>query len=356
MIPLRILDRYLAGAVIGGTLLTLAVLLPLLAFFILADEMDAVGTNNYDLGEAMLFVAMTLPRYVYQLFPIATLIGALVGLGTLAGRSELVAMRAAGVAISRIVLGAMLGGLVLAAVAVALGEGLAPPAEQRALAMRELAQTGDVMQVTVHGLWARDGDTFVNIRQIEPGALLRDIYIYQVDGTELRTATHAREATYRDGSWVLQGIKRSHITRDGVEVERIDEAGWNSLLDPKLLRVIVVEPHVLPIWGLHRYVRYLKQSRQDAGPYEVVYWGKIVHPFLILSMIFVSIPVLLGSARSTGLGAKIFAGIVIGIAFYLISRTFSYLSLLYGLDPAVAAAAPPLIFVAGAMLVLRRAG
>jgi lipopolysaccharide export system permease protein len=230
---LRILDRYLAGAVIGGTLLTLAVLLPLLAFFILADEMDAVGTNDYSLARAMLFVAMTLPRYTYQLFPIATLIGALVGLGTLAGRSELVAMRAAGFAISRIVLGAMIGGLALAVVAVALGEGLAPAAEQRALALRELAQTGDVMQVTDYGLWARDGDTFVNIRHVEPGALLRDIYIYRVDGTELRSATHARAATYRDGGWVLQDIQRSLITRDGVQVEHIDETGWNSLLNPR---------------------------------------------------------------------------------------------------------------------------
>jgi lipopolysaccharide export system permease protein len=353
---MRILDRYLAGAVIGGTLLTLAVLLPLLGFFILADEMDAVGTNDYGFGDALLFVTLSLPRYAYQVFPIATLIGALVGLGTLAGRSELVAMRAAGVSIARIVLGALVGGLLLAVAAVIIGEGIAPPAEQRALTLRETAQSGDTMQVTENGFWARDGDSFINIREVQPGAELRDISIFQVKGTNLVTATHADSASYRDGNWVLQGIQRSHVSGAGIEVERIDEAGWSSLLDPKLLKVIVVEPHALPVWGLYRYVRFMQQSEQDAGRYQVAFWGKLVHPFLVLAMIFVSIPVLLGSARSSGLGAKVFFGIVIGIAFYLVSRSFQYLALLYGLNPALAAAAPPLLFVAGAMLLLRRVG
>ncbi|MCF7989902.1 MAG: LPS export ABC transporter permease LptG [Thiohalocapsa sp.] len=353
---MRILDRYLAGAVIGGTLLTLAVLLPLLGFFILADEMDAVGTNDYGLTQALAFVALSLPRYTYQLFPIATLIGALVGLGTLAGRSELVAMRAAGVSIARIVVGALVGGLVLALAAVALGEGVAPPAEQRALAMRERAQTGDVMQVTANGLWAKDGKNFINIRDVRPGAELRDIYIYEVDGTDLVSSTYARSATYRDGGWVLEHIERSDIGRDAVRVQAFAEAGWSSLLSPKLLEIIVAKPEVLPIWGLYRYVRYLQRSQQDPGSYEVALWGKVVHPFLILSMIFVSIPVLLGSARSTGIGAKVFVGIVIGIVFYLISQTFSYLALLYGLNAAAAAILPPALFVGGAMLLLRRVG
>jgi lipopolysaccharide export system permease protein len=353
---LRILDRYLASAVIGGTIVTLAVLLPLLAVFILADEMDQVGTNNYRFIDALAFVTLSLPRYTYQVFPIATLIGALVGLGQLAGRSELVAMRAAGQSIGRIVLGALAGGLLLALVAVLLGEVVAPPAEQRAQALRSTAQGDGVVQMTASGFWAKDDNAFVNIRGIEPGARLRDISIYEIEDAWLTTATHAREANYRDGAWVLEGIERSRIAADRVEVERIDSATWSSLLNPQLLKVIVVEPQVLPVWGLYRYIRYMRRTEQDAGPYEVAFWNKIVHPVLILAMIFVSIPVLLGSARSSGIGAKIFAGIIIGIAFYLVSRTFSYLALLYGMNPALAAIVPPVLFVLGALWLLRRVG
>jgi lipopolysaccharide export system permease protein len=350
------LDRYLARAVIAGTVLTLAVLLPLLGFFLLADEVGDLGTGDYGFLDALWFVTLSLPRYAYQVFPIATLIGALVGLGQLAAGSELVAMRAAGVSIARIVLGAMLGGVLLAVAAVVVGEAVAPPAEQRALAVRQAAQSGDAVAVTDAGLWARDGDTFVNIRDLRPGAVLQDIYIYQTRGTELLSATYARSATYRDDGWVLQGIERSLIDPEGVRVERLEEARWASLLRPSLLRVIVVEPQALSVLGLYRYIQFMHRTGQDAGRYEVALWGKVVQPLLILAMIFVAIPVLLGTARTTGTGIKVFAGIVIGIAFYLVSRSFVFLSLLYGLDPALAALAPPLLFAAAALVLLRRVG
>jgi lipopolysaccharide export system permease protein len=350
------LDRYLARAVITGSLVTLAVLLPLLGFFLLADEAGDIGTAQYGFLDALWFVTLSLPRYAYQVFPIATLIGALVGLGQLASSSELVAMRAAGVSIARIVLGAMLGGVLLAVVATVVGEVVAPPAEQRALAVRQMAQTGGDLALTTAGLWARDGDTFVNIRELEPGGELREIYIYRVSGTALLAATHAKSAVYQGGRWVLQGIERSLIGDDGVTVEHLEEAGWSSLLKPSLLKVIVVEPQALSVWGLHRYIQYLSRSGQDPGRYEVALWGKLVQPLLILAMIFVAIPVLLGSARTTGTGIKVFAGVVIGIAFYLVSRSFAFLALLFGMNPALAALAPPLLFVAGALLVLRRVG
>ena len=354
---MKIIDRYLAGAVIGGSVVTLAVLLPLIAFFMLADEMDAVKDEGYRLADAMLYVTLALPRFAYQLFPIATLIGALVGLGSLASRSELVAMRAAGVSIARIVGASMLGGLLLAVVAVAVGEGLAPIADQEGLRMKSEALSGQVPLATPYGFWARDGRTFVNIRQILPGAELRDISIYEIDeARHLTIATRAARARYVSGGWVLEDVARSRISPEGVEVERLPQEPWSSGISPSLLEVVAVQPQMLPIWGLHRYIRYMQANDQDAGSYEVAFWGKVVQPLLILAMIFVSIPLLLGSSRTSGTGVRIFIGILAGIVFYLISRTFSYLSLLYGLSPVVAAFTPPLLFLAAALLVLRRVG
>ncbi len=354
---MKIIDRYLAGAVIGGSLVTLAVLLPLIAFFMLADELDIVKNEGYRLTDALLYVMLALPRFAYQLFPIATLIGALVGLGSLASSSELVAMRAAGISIARIVGASMLGGLLLAAVAVAVGEGLAPVADQEGLRMKSEALSGQVTLATPYGFWARDGRSFVNIGEILPGADLRDISIYELDDERhLTLVTHAARARYVGKGWVLEDVARSRISPEGVEVERMPQEDWASRISPSLLEVVVVQPQMLPIWGLQRYIRYMRANDQDAGSYEVAFWSKIVQPFLILAMIFVSIPLLLGSSRTSGTGVRIFIGILAGIVFYLVSRTFSYLSLLYGLSPVVAAFTPPLLFLAAALLVLRRVG
>jgi lipopolysaccharide export system permease protein len=352
-----IIDRYLARAVISGSLLTLAVLLPLIAFFMLADELDAVKETGYRLTDALLYVSLALPRFAYQLFPIATLIGALVGLGSLASKSELVAMRAAGVSIARIVGASLLGGLALAVVAVAVGEGIAPIAEQEGVRLRSQALSGQVTLATPYGFWARDGGTYVNIRQILPGGDLRDISIYEVaDGQQLTLATHAARARYAGGTWVLEDVARSRVSPDGVQVEHLAREDWASRISPSLLEVVVVQPQMLPIWGLYRYIHYMQGNGQDAGAYEVAFWAKVVQPFLILAMIFVSIPLLLGSSRTSGTGARIFVGIVAGIVFDLVSRTFAYLSLLYGLSPVVAAFTPPLLFLAAALWVLRRVG
>jgi lipopolysaccharide export system permease protein len=319
--------------------------------------MDEVGENGYRFADAVLFVLLTLPRYAYQIFPIATLIGALVGLGSLASRSELVAMRAAGVSIARIVLAALKGGTLLALVALAVGEGIAPVAEQKALQWRSEAQSGQVTLKTSFGFWARSGSAYINIREILSGAHLRGIYIYEIDeGQRLTQATHAENARYLKGRWVLEGISRSSISDERVDVSRVDETGWDSLLNPGLLKIIVVEPNVLPIWGLLRYIEYMAANGQEARSYEVAFWGKVVHPFLILSMIFVSIPILLGSARTSGLGPRIFFGVLVGIGFYLTSRTFSYLALLYEMSPLIAAVLPPLLFLGGAYWVLKRVG
>lgn len=353
---MKLLDRYLASAVISGTLVTLAVLLPLLGLFILADELDSMGTRAYGFSTALAFVTLSLPRYAYQVFPIATLIGALVGLGLLASRSELVAMRAAGVSIARIVQGALTGGLVLAMAAVLVGEGLAPLAEQRALALRSAAKTGHELQIAGHGFWARDDTAFINASEVLPGARLRDISIFELADNRLMTLTQAREAYYDDGEWVLKDIARSHLGTDQVRVEHLQQDRWQSLIDPAMLRLLVADPHALSILGLWRYLRFLQRSDQDSGPYRVAFWGKLVHPLLVLAMIFVSIPVLLGSARSSGLGVKIFAGILIGITFYLVNRTFTYMALLYGLNPALAAVLPPALFVLAALWLLRRVG
>lgn len=354
---MSILDRYLARAVTGATLLTLLVLLPLIGFYVLADELESLSEAGQGAGTAFLLMALRLPGYLYQVFPIATLMGALVGLGTLAGHSELVAMRAAGVSVGRIVRAALLGGALLALLALVLGEWVVPVAEQRALELRRAMLSGDVAQQTDDGFWAVDEGAYVNIREIRSGVLLRDISIYELDpeaGTLV--ATHANEARYVEGGWMLEGIARSTAGAEGVRVERIERARWESMIDPDLLKVVVADPRVLPLWGLYKYIRFMRLNGQDAGAYEVAFWTKALHPALMLSMIFVAIPILLGSARSGGTGRRILIGAVGGIFYYLVSRTLAYLALFFGLSPLLAASAPPLIFCAGAWWLLRRVG
>ena len=92
----RVLDVYLARTVMVSALLAGAVLLGFDLISALFNELDEVGEGGYTLSHALLYTAYTAPRRMYELFPTVALIGCVLGLGGLASRSELTAMRAVG--------------------------------------------------------------------------------------------------------------------------------------------------------------------------------------------------------------------------------------------------------------------
>jgi lipopolysaccharide export system permease protein len=348
------LNRYLASAVLKGTFLVLIALIPLLSLFVLTDELDELKNSYYGVTELVMIIGLSLPRYLYEIFPIATLIGALTGLGTLASRSELVAMRAAGFSLRQIIFGALLAGGLLAIITLLLGEFGAPAAEHQLRAVQSYAKTGQTVQLTDSGFWARDGDYLMNIREVLPGARLRDIFIYELDKTRLHATWYAQQADYDQGRWMLYHIQRTYLLANRTVTESIDHMTWNSLLNPALLEIIAIEPRELCIRSLLSYLDFLQASHQDQNAYAVALWNKLIHPVFVLVMIFLAIPVLLATTRSRSLGLKIFIGIPFGIAFYVISHIFTYLALLYSFNPAIAAVMPLLLFTSLALWLIQR--
>ncbi len=96
------LDRYIGRTVAASTLLVLAVLLALFTFLKFVDALGDYGRGSFGLYEIARYVLLTLPGWIYALFPVAMLLGAILGLSALATGSELTVMRAAGVSLSRI--------------------------------------------------------------------------------------------------------------------------------------------------------------------------------------------------------------------------------------------------------------
>ena len=90
----RIHDIYVGRNVLLTVLVVWLVLLGLDAIMALSGEANNIGTGSYSFSHALAWTAYTLPRRAYTLFPMAAVIGALMGLGQLAATSELTALRA----------------------------------------------------------------------------------------------------------------------------------------------------------------------------------------------------------------------------------------------------------------------
>ncbi|MEW8508196.1 MAG: LPS export ABC transporter permease LptG [Candidatus Thiodiazotropha sp.] len=351
---ISLLDRYIARSVLIGIVGVMALLLVLIGFFELVAELEDVA-GGYTASMAYTFVLLGMPRYCYELFPLATLLGSLLGLGILAGNSELLAMRAAGISIARIVLSVLKAGLLVLAVVLVIGEYLAPVAEQQAQRMKNEARSGQISLKTRYGFWSRDGNTFINIRQILPNSELADISIYEYgeDGHLLR-AIHAQRGSHQSQGWVIQDVEQSEFAGSAVSVTSTPEQPWQAQLDPSALDVLTVKPHMLAAWDLWRYIGYLQQNGQASINYEVAFWGKVTTPLVTMVMLFLSIPFVFGSLRSAGVGQRIFVGAMLGIVFYLLNRAFSYMAVVYSMNALVASFFPLLLFMMLAAWLFRR--
>ena len=350
---MKILDAYLARHVVAGTLLALGVLLSLAAVVTFVDELDSVGKGRYGIGTAIELMMLTLPRQASVLFPLAAVIGALIGLGTLAGSSELVVIRTTGVSVGRIVGSVLKGALALAVVAILLGEIVAPWCERlaqsrRAAMLEESPQRRD-------GFWIRDGQRFVNVIGIRSGGRIEGMFIYELDAQgALRTVTHAGHAEYRDGAWVLESVRSSEISPGGVTTRLTPKETWKARFGPELIELASHRLESLSGFALVRYIDYLEDNRLDTTAYELALWTKVVYPLATGVMILIAVPLVLGRLGGAGIGQRILIGCLLGVAFHVVNEISGKVGIVYGLSPMVSAFAPTLAFLAAGLWLLRR--
>ena len=339
------MTRYIVGSAIAGSLIALLVIVALELVFAFVEETGDLGRGDYNALTAMLYVLLTAPYRAYEAFPMATLIGSLMGLGTLAARNELTAMRAAGFSVLAVAGAVMLAGVVLGATAFAIGEYLAPPAEHYAQNLRAMAMTQQVALDRQRGFWARDGSRFVQVDRALSDRSLQGLRIYEFDSErELEQVLQAESARFGAGGWQLQGVRATRFSGEGVEIEELADLVWDADLEPQMLEVVVVDPETLPIAALTEYIAYLERNGLETSRYRLAFWVKIATPVATIALLLLTVPLVFGSVRSAGAGQRIFLGVLIGIVFLLFNRLLNHAGLVYGLPPALSALLPSMLF------------
>lgn len=341
-----LLDRYIARVVISGTLGALLVLVGLDIFFSVIDEIGNVGKGSYTFAIMLQSVALTTPQSLYELFPLAVLLGSLMGLGSLATHSELIAMRAGGLSIWRLVRSVLQTGLMMLVVAVFTGEVIAPVAERYGQNLRASATERGISFLGSRGLWVRDDNLYINASKVLARERLADLTVYEFDEQQqLRIATRAAQAEFRDGQWYLQDVRQSFFDDQGLTVSHSDTVVWPSLLTPDLLGIVQLKPKNMSVADISQLVNYLDENGLDTQEYRYAFWGRFMTPLSSLVMLFISVPFVFGSLRSVSAGQRIFFGVLVGFSFYIFSQLTGQMGQVYGLPPLFAMLLPIVLFV-----------
>jgi lipopolysaccharide export system permease protein len=348
------IDRYIAATVVKATLVTLLVLTILTFVLALVEEIEDLGKGDYTSLDAMIVAACSVPRFLYEAFPVSALIGALLGVGGMASAGELVAMRAAGMTSWQIIIAVLKGGMLLMLLVVLVGDGIGPVMEQYGNQYRLEKQKKQITFSSRNGFWAKDGDTMVNIRRVTPEGTLQDVSIYRFDEAgELETMIRAGFGEYRDERWVLGGVRQTHIEEKQLRMERRKWLAWRSVVDPAVLSAAFIDPIMLPAWRLWEQIQSLKSRQQNATRYEVTFWSKVAVPLTTLAMLILAMPLVMRGGRDVSAGQRVLWGAMLGTLLYLFSRGFSFLVLAMDLPP-VLVVFFPLLLVLLLLLWIRR--
>ena len=339
---MNVLERYIGKTILSSIMLTLFMLVGLGAIIKFVEEFRAVGQGSYDGLHAAYYTFLTIPRDVETFFPIAALLGSLMGLGNLASRSELVVMQASGFSRFRIGLAVMKTAIPLVIFTMLIGEWGVPQTEQYARNMRSIAQSGGSMLATQGGFWAKDGKDFIYIRQISSETHLNGLLIYEFDKRELKSILKAGQATYADPQgWVLQHVEKSTIQGDNLIQSKEADQVWKTSITPSKLGIVSLKPESLSITGLADYVGFLKETGQDPKRFEITFWRKVFQPISMAVMMLLAISFIFGPLRSSTMGAKIVIGILAGFVFYVANIVFGNLSLVVSWLPVPIGALTP---------------
>ncbi|WP_153111356.1 LPS export ABC transporter permease LptG [Propionivibrio limicola] len=347
---MNIYRRYLAKEVSGAIALVLVAFLALFGFFDMIAEVKNVGSGGYQLHHAIAFVLLRMPGRVYELMPIAVLIGTLYALSTLARHSEITVLRASGLSTGRLLAGLLTVAFGFALVTFFVGEVVAPPSERAAQQMRLQERGKAVKQELRSGLWVKDERRFINVQLVLPDTRLRGIRIYDFDEAfRLRSVTEAAEGAYLPpASWRLTGVVRTVLHGERAEVIKVPDLEWQSALNPDILSVLMVAPERMSLLHLSSYIQHLAENNQKTERYDIALWKKVVYPLAALVMVALALPFGYTHNRVAGVSFKIFSGVMIGVLFYMLNGLFSNLGAINSWSPMLSAVTPSVLFMLAA--------
>jgi lipopolysaccharide export system permease protein len=255
-----------------------------------------------------------------------------------------------------------------------IGEVLAPPAERLAQELR-LSSLGSAVGGQLRsGLWIRDslrdstGEVqrirFVNVGELMPDATLRRVRIMEFDQQmRLSEVVKAERGVFSEpGVWQLTGVSTTLYhqieTSEPLPLLRTEIASaatriWNSELTPALLSVLMVMPERMSALNLFNYIRHLRENQQNTELHEIAFWKKVVYPLAVIVMMALALPFAYLQSRAGGIGYKVFAGIMVGVAFHFLNGLFSHLGLLNTWPPLLAVSIPSIAAFVVAIGLLR---
>jgi len=352
--------------------------LTLFAFFDLVEELGDIGkgalSNPYRFIHATAFTLLLAPSRLYELMPIAVLIGSIFVMARLAQSSEFTILRTSGMGPWRALKTLLWMGLMFTVFTFALGDYIAPQATRAG----QLLKSKFMGQISVGqtGAWLKDRQQFssyaVNVGALSSDGGMQSVKIYEFNSKgQILATVRAASGEFTDDAWLLREVQRQEFVQpdngtaaqaNAARVERsqlLPEWRWPTGISAEMVSVALLKPERMATVDLFQYIQHLQNNGQTSQRYEIEFWRKVFYPLSCLVMMVLALPFAYLHFRSGAISGYVFMGVMIGISFFLLNNVFGYAGNLNDWKPWLTAALPGLIYSlaslsAFAWLVLRQ--
>lgn len=353
---MKTIRHLIYGEVLYAVAFVVLAFLALFFFFDFVEEIQSLGrysASGYRLIHALAFVALMIPSHLYELLPIAVLIGTIFVMARFAQSSEFTILRTSGLSPWRALKTLLLLGLGFVLLTFAIGDYLAPGADRTAQLLKARYQGSITVGQT--GAWLKerqlDSQYAVNVSALESNGSMRGIRIFGFDSQGfVQSMMQADTADFGPHeTWTLNNVNRTDFPARGADQARIDRTqlasySWHTEISAEMVAAALLKPERMRTIDLFQYIQHLQANAQTAQRYEIEFWKKVFYPLSCLVMVVLALPFAYLHFRAGGIATYVFAGVMAGISFFLLNNVFGYIGNLQNWQPWLTAALPGMIY------------
>ena len=363
----RILDEYVVREFLNMFFLVLLAFVLLILVFTVFDLLGDILRNHIAWTTVGEYLVNLTPSMLYQIAPLAVLIAVLVTFGVLNRNSEIIAMKATGISLYRLVIPIVAISAILAASLFFFDEYYLPQANQKQEALRNIIKgrppqtvlhpehnwifgeprPGEPARIFYYQFFDRDRDEFANLSifEFDPStfALSRRIFATRVFWDQATSSWRFQNGWQRD-------IAGTSIT----EFNEFKQTSFSEIHeDPSYFEKESLQSQEMNFGQLNRYIGDLAQSGFDTMRLRVELWRKLAYPLIAVVMAVLAIPFALSMGRRSSLEGVAVA-IAVALAYFVVDGLFSALGNVNYLPAALAACSSDILFgLVGGYLLLR---
>jgi LPS export ABC transporter permease LptF/LPS export ABC transporter permease LptG len=362
----RLLDAYVVREFLGMFVLVLASFVMLMLVFTFFELIGDKIRNQIPMGMVGDYLFNLAPSMIYTITPLAVLIAVLVTFGVLNRNSEIVAMKATGISLYRLVIPVISISAILAVALFLFDDYYLPAANRRQEFLRSTIKgrppqtflhpeekwmfgqsgQGEAAHIFYYQFFDRDDDAFVNLSVFEfnPStfALSRRIFASRAVWDEKSKAWNFLNGWARN----TEDNKREYVEFKNTTFSEIHE-------DPGYFKKENLQSQEMNFQQLRTYIRDLRQSGFDTMRLRVALWHKLAYPMISIIMALLAIPFALSMGRRGSL-TGVAVAIAVALAYWVVDGLFGAMGNVNYLPAALAAWTPDVLFaLTGGYLLLR---